>query len=131
MKTKLRRAFGAALLLVGGGLALLTGVVRCPVALVLGVPCPGCGTTRAARALLAFDFARAVRIQPAAPLILLALGLLAARGVWLVARDGHAGALGEGHFGRTLVGALLAGAAVELVVWVVRWFGLLGGPLPV
>jgi len=128
---RLRRAFGAGLLLAGAGLVLLSGVVHCPIALVLGVPCPGCGTTRAARALLACDFSRAFRIQPAAPIVVLALALLAARGVWLVAREGHARSVSEGKFGRALIGALLASALLELCVWTVRWFGLLGGPLPV
>ncbi len=39
-----------------------------------GVACPGCGMTRAAAALAEGDLAGAVRLQPAAPLVLVLVG---------------------------------------------------------
>ncbi len=126
-----KRALGAAGALAAFAAVLATGLVRCPTALLFGIPCPGCGTTRAARALLSLDVAGALRIQPLAPLVLVAFALLAARGVWLVARDGHARALGEGRFGRALVRLLVVAAALEVVVWALRWFGMFGGPVAV
>lgn len=36
----------------------------CPMVMVTGLPCPGCGLTRAGSALLRLDFAGAYRIHP-------------------------------------------------------------------
>jgi hypothetical protein len=126
-----RRALGALLLLALGAAGALLGVVRCPIALVLGIPCPSCGTTRAARAMLALDFEGAFRVHPIAPVVLGCLSLLAARGVWLIRKNGHARDLGEGRLGRALMGLLVVAAAAEVLVWTVRWFGFLGGPVAV
>jgi hypothetical protein len=126
-----RRALLTLALLAFGAAAALVGAVRCPIALVLGIPCPSCGTTRAARSMLELDIAGAFRVHPVAPIVLVCLALLAARSVWLVAKDGHARAVGEGRAGRALLGLLVAAAAAEVLVWVVRWFGLLGGPVAV
>jgi hypothetical protein len=117
-------------LVVGVGL-LVTGSVRCPTALLLGVPCPSCGTTRAARALLDLDVARAFRIHPVAPFVLAVLSVLAARIVGLVWREGHARALLEGKLGRWLAFTLVGLAGAEVMVWGLRWCGLFGGPVPV
>ena len=130
-----RRHVLAALILAGAlglfGAVLASGVVRCPTALLLGVPCPACGTTRAARALLAGDLGGAMRMQPVAPLVLLVLGTLAVRSVWLVGRRGHAREVLEGTVGRVLVSLIVVSTVAELVVWGLRWFGMFGGPVPV
>jgi hypothetical protein len=65
------------------GIALLqTALVRaglpswpCPVAHTLGLPCPGCGLTRAAIALLKGDWRTAFALHAYAPMLLLALAL--------------------------------------------------------
>ncbi len=36
----------------------------CPMVMITGFPCPGCGLTRAGMLLLKFDFAGAFRLQP-------------------------------------------------------------------
>src|SRR5262245_14650085 len=41
---------------------------RCPIAELLGVPCPGCGLTRAALALATGDVARALSLHPLSPI---------------------------------------------------------------
>lgn len=115
----------------GAGLLVLSGHVRCAFAMVTGEPCPGCGTTRATLALLHGDLATATRMNPVAPLVLVLLGALSFRMLWLVLRDGDASAIGQGAFGKWIVRLLVASIALQTVVWIARFFGLFGGPVPV
>jgi Protein of unknown function (DUF2752) len=69
---------------ISGTAVLQTALVRaglpswpCPVAHTLGLPCPGCGLTRAAIALLAGDWRTALALHAYAPVLLLALLLFA------------------------------------------------------
>ncbi len=50
----------------------------CPFLQVTGIPCPGCGFSRAIVALLSGDWSTALTFHAFAPLLLLALALLAA-----------------------------------------------------
>ena len=123
-------------LVLSAGLGLLgaflgTGIVRCPTAALLHVPCPACGTTRSARALFSGDLVGALRIHPVAPLVIVVFGTLAARAIWLVLRQGHSRELLEGRLGRLLVVLIVLCSGAELVLWVLRWFGMFGGPVPV
>lgn len=56
--------------------ALGVSVWHCPVREVTGVPCPGCGLTRAIMLLLRGDFYGALKMHAYAPLLLVALLLL-------------------------------------------------------
>lgn len=116
---------------VGIALVLLSGVINCPLAAIFHVPCPACGSTRAARAILAFDAVGALRANPVAPLAVALFFALGVRAVWLVFRDGSLRALGEGPVARLLVRLLLIAVALEIIVWAARFFGFLGGPVPV
>lgn len=134
--TSLRPAFlGRAALTLGtlglGGALLGSGRVECAFARLVHIPCPACGSTRAALALLHLDLAQALRLNPAAPFVLVTLGALGARGVFLMARDGHVQALGEGKAGGWILRALVAGLVLQVAVWALRFFGLFGGPVPV
>jgi len=97
------------------------GPTICPVALLTGVACPGCGMSRAMAWLFRGDMERAVVYHPLAP-ILLAFGLLAA--TW---------ALGRRLWGwkppsqAMTSGALIGLAALLVTVWVAR---LVTGNLP-
>jgi len=97
------------------------GFTICPVALMTGVACPGCGMSRAMAWLLRGDWGRAIGYHPLAPVVL-AMGLVAV--VWILGR----------RFGGwkappvPLINRGLTGFAALLVVtWVTR---LASGTLP-
>jgi hypothetical protein len=84
--------------------------------------------TRATVALLRGDFARAFAIHPLSPILSpLVLGLFAGQALMYVKR-------GDAFFPRYLPRAIEIGAAVLVVllfaVWVSRFFGYFGGPVP-
>jgi hypothetical protein len=112
-------------------LVLLLGIWRCPVAELLGFPCPGCGLTRAALALALGDLAGAVRMHPLAPVLIpFGVGLVWRELAPGAARGGLRRARRPGSDG--LAAALGAGVAILTVgVWIARFFGALGGPAPV
>ena len=97
----------------------------CLTAALTGLPCPGCGLSRAGEALVSGDLVTAMQFNPLAPLIvpIAAVGFV------------H-GAVRYVVFGRTnyarwvpwAVGALLAAL---VVVWIARFFGAFGGPVAV
>jgi hypothetical protein len=125
------------LVLALGGLFALIVVTRlplCPTAALLGVPCPGCGLTRATLALLHGELGQALHLHPLvlvlSPIFIWAVTSAAlgyVRGPrpnanpnpkpWLASRWVTAFALG-------LLSATLG-------VWGARFLGYFGGPVPV
>jgi len=121
--------------LIGLGIAALLigevgGVTTCPWAGLLGVPCPGCGLTRATWAILSGHAADAIALHPfvlvAAPalgvtLLFLALRHTVSEASWLasprLARFGERGAV--------------AIALAMVALWVARFLGACGGPVAV
>ena len=104
----------------------------CPLARVLGVPCPGCGLTRATLALAHGELQHALELHPLvlvlAPLFIWAMTSVAigyVRGprparparVWLASRSVTA-----------LASVLML---ATLGVWGARFLGCFGGPVPV
>ncbi|MDT5269670.1 MAG: hypothetical protein QOH49_1856 [Acidobacteriota bacterium] len=64
----------------------------CPLKSALGIPCPGCGLTRASVALLRGEFAAAFSLHAFAPLLLLGLAAFAVAGLLPAApREAFAG----------------------------------------
>lgn len=134
------RGGGAARRLRAGGLAvvglvtyasvLASGAVRCPVAATLHVPCPTCGATRTSLALLRGDLHGAL-LNPAAPLLALLVGALGARLVFVAARDGDTRRFDEGRLVTRLASALLVTFAAAVALWIARFWGWFGGPVPV
>ncbi len=104
----------------------------CPLASVFGVPCPGCGLTRATLALAHGDLQHALELHPLvlvlAPLFLWAMASVAigyVRGprasrparLWLASRT------------VTVLGSVFMLATLGL--WGARFFGYFGGPVRV
>ena len=99
----------------------------CPVRLLFHVPCPSCGLTRAARLVLAGDFAGATHMHPLWFLVLPSVG------AFCMLQLAHY--LGRGELAKVDKPAVRYWAYVLLgllvVVWVARFFGAFGGPCPV
>ncbi len=115
--------------LVAGGLSL--GVVRCPIATVLHVPCPACGSSRAVDALVHGDLAGVARWNPIAPVAVAALATLGLQTAWAAYREGSPIARLDTRAARWTVRVLLACVVLELAIWLARFAGFLGGPVPV
>jgi hypothetical protein len=129
-----RRTLVAAALAAGGTALVVFGPPVCPTALFLGIPCPGCGLTRATLALMRGDVGAAVRLHPLvfvlAPLFAAALGAALLDYV----RGGTPTAparFTEWFSKRTRYGAALALLVALVGVWGARFAGYLGGPVPV
>lgn len=118
----------AALLLLGPlAWAQWQGVTFCPTAGLLGVPCPGCGLTRAALAAASGHFAEALRIHPlvglVGPVYLLVVG---------VPIFEYVAGVSLPRPRRSVENPLLLALAASLVlVWAARFLGALGGPVSV
>jgi Protein of unknown function (DUF2752) len=110
---------------------MMFGGVQCSFAAVTHHPCPACGGTRSVHALLHGDVVGAIHYNPIAPLFVIVLGALALRAVWITARDGHLRALGQGTIGSWMVRGLVFTLTIDVIVWIARFFGLFGGPVPV
>ena len=89
----------------------------CPIRRITGVPCPGCGVTRATLSLLQLDFAKALRLNPAVFFVYPYLFFLIHIQTKIFA--------GWKKWVKALILAL--GAGLFLVIWLVR---LLNGWIP-
>ncbi|HEX7863232.1 MAG TPA: DUF2752 domain-containing protein [Verrucomicrobiae bacterium] len=91
----------AAVVALGAKLCLDFGLAwRCPMLLVLGIPCPSCGTTRAFAALAEMKFVSAVMFNP-----LFVVGLMAAP-IFLFVRQVPEGLKRKGWFVLAVVAAV-------------------------
>lgn len=126
-----RWAIGVALVL-PLGLALLNEFPICPTAGLLGLPCPGCGLTRATLLLFQGEFAKALALHPLVlPLSPLYFGVLGYAGFDLI-RGPRRRARSASWLTRRWVsvfGGIVLAATMAL--WVLRFFGYFGGPVPV
>jgi hypothetical protein len=82
-------------------------------------------------ALFHFDLPGAIHFNPLAPIVCALIGFLAARSVYVMARDGNVQALGDSPVGSWNLRLLLIVLALQVVVWGLRFAGLFGGPCPV
>lgn len=95
------------------------------------MPCPGCGSTRAVLALLHGDLEGVVRYNPLGPVVAVLIGVLALDVLRSVLLHGDVRSAGQGRLGGTIKLGVLLVAGLEVVLWVARFFGVLGGPVPV
>jgi hypothetical protein len=112
-------------------IALLFVPVRfCPLAVVLHIPCPGCGMGRATRALLQGDVTQALRMHPLCfvvlPWLAWAVGVPLARYV-LSGVPWDPASPAPKWFERSAVALLV----LLIGVWIARFAGAFGGPVAV
>lgn len=107
------------------GALLVSGLPLCPFAFLSGLPCPGCGLTRAGLCLLRGDVLEAMRYSPLAPIVVPFVGVVAGRSLWLYLR-------GKNELPpRWITRGALGLWALLIAVWALRFTGLFGGPVPV
>lgn len=124
----LKRFAAPAVLLSAAMLILWVLPSPCPIRFVLGVPCPSCGLTRAARAAVTFDFAEATRNHPLWFIVLPALALFVAIEVGSYVVRGRAVGLERVRGVRIGFGVIVG---LLVCVWIARFFGAFGGPVAV
>ena len=116
-----------------GGVAALVVAARvplCPTAALLHLPCPGCGMTRAGVALLHGDLAGALALHPLSVVAVPLVGGLVAWNAAAYVRSGTAPGLTALHARWVTLATAALGAAL-IAVWIARFFGAFGGPVPV
>ena len=112
------------------GAAVALGVPLCPFAIVTRLPCPGCGLTRATLALLHGHFHEAFRLHPLAVVVSpVVVGAFSYNAFTYIAQGRWAAA--ESVQGRWVtIFAIVVGTAM-VGLWIARFFGAFGGPVPV
>ena len=115
------------------GLAVWSEFPLCPIAGSLGIPCPGCGLTRASLALLRGDWHEALHFHPLVWLLLpVGVGFVGIAS-WELVRDPRL-KRAPARFNWTGRGTTLFAAALVVLtfgVWLARFAGYFGGPVPV
>jgi hypothetical protein len=129
--TRVRRAALTAAMFGVLGVLLYAKAIPCAFARVFHLPCPACGSTRAVLALVSGDLHGVLRYNPLGPVVLLILGVLAAESLVSVLVHGDFRDAGEGLVGRVMKRAIVVVAVLEAALWIARFFGVLGGPVPV
>ena len=118
-----------------GGFAfafVLTDTPFCPLALFAGIPCPGCGLTRATLALLHGDVHTALRFHPLVPVLTPLFGAALLRATYDYVRGpGHTARPSAWWTGRTMTWGASILLVLVLGVWLSRFAGWFGGPVPV
>jgi hypothetical protein len=125
-----RRMVGFAALGAAGAAAVVLGWVRCPLAALYHIPCPGCGMTRAL-VLLATGHPRESLAMNAVAVPAVAVSLAIGAAMF---SDPTPDAIGRARAAARLRTRLALGAAIyaaAVALWTLRWFGLFGGPVPV
>jgi hypothetical protein len=110
--------------------AVLVDMPMCPTAAIFGIPCPGCGLTRATLALFRGDFSTALHFHPlvflATPMYFGMIGSIA----WGYVRGGI-DKIPSGRLTKALSAIALTTFVLLIVVWLARFFGAFGGPVEI
>jgi hypothetical protein len=131
--TRAARTAVVALMLGALGVAIWSDFPLCPVAGTFGVPCPGCGLTRATLALLRGDVRAAFHLHPLVWLLSpLFVGFVSVALLELMRGprpQPNAARLNWSSRGVSVVAIFLLVASIG--VWLARFAGYFDGPVPV
>lgn len=111
------------------GALFASSVPLCPVAYSLHEPCPGCGLTRATFACAHGHFGDAYQFHPLVFVVLPILGVWTVTCVFRYLREGIA--LPPPRVSKFLSPATAVLWGLLIVLWVLRWRGYFGGPVPI
>lgn len=109
---------------------LLLRIPTCPFALLTRHPCPGCGLTRATLALLHGDVASAVHFHPLVFVVTPVVGLVLAHHAYAYVRGAEPSPI-DARRRRFENAAWIVFGAAMILLWIARFFGAFGGPVPV
>ena len=114
-------------------LAVRSDFPLCPLAGSFGIPCPGCGLTRATLALLHGDLLFALHLHPLVLLLSPLVVVIAGATAWNLLRTPAATPSPQAIFsnGRAMTALATIVLALTLGVWLARFAGFFGGPVPV
>ncbi|CAN5908433.1 hypothetical protein BH11MYX4_BH11MYX4_30340 [soil metagenome] len=116
----------------GGFVFLLSsGHVPCAFARIFHTPCPGCGSTRAMLALATGDVHAFVRYNPMAPFMTLLIVALIVQAFASLLATGTFRRVGDGVVGMLVSRGAIVIASIQFAIWVARFMGFMGGPVPV
>lgn len=105
-------------------------VPLCPFALITHHPCPGCGMTRATLALVTGHLHEAIGLHPLVIPIAPLAAFFVLQGAYNYVRHGRFGSTRPAPRRWVTLASILLGAAMT-AVWIARFFGAFGGPVPV
>lgn len=128
--TPRRRAANVGIFVLAFALAFVLRVPLCPFAIITRHPCPGCGLTRAGVALLQGHLDDAMHLHPLVIPIVPIVGLVVLQGTYNYIRHNRWYTFAFVQSRTITVGAIVLGVAL-IAVWVARFFGAFGGPVPV
>jgi hypothetical protein len=131
LRHRVSRAALVALAWAVSALPTALGIQQCAIATLFHVPCPGCGMTRALRLLGAGEASASLRMHPLAIPVLGAGVLLILATIWTTLVTGTPLLIHRSRFGRAVIGVAVLVYALAAVLWVLRWRGYFGGPVPV
>jgi hypothetical protein len=114
-------------------LAVHSDFPLCPMAGSFGIPCPGCGLTRATLALLDGDVRGALQLHPLVLLLTPLVISVAGAAAWNLLRTPSPQPRRHALFsnGRTMTALATILLALTLGVWLARFAGFFGGPVSV
>lgn len=123
---------GVAVAAFGGlGALLYGGALPCAFARIFGMPCPGCGSTRSVRAFVRGDLDGVLQHNPFGLLMAAVLGVFVVQALVSVFVRGDYRDVGSGRVGLGAKYALIVVAVLEVLLWIARFGGAFGGPVPV
>lgn len=110
-------------------LAFVLRIPLCPFAIVTRYPCPGCGLTRAGVELLQGHLHEAFHLHPLVIPIVPIVGLVVLHGTYNYVRYNRWYTFAFVQNRLVTGGALILGVAL-FAVWIARFLGAFGGPVP-